>query len=138
MDRVTTTIVDCSGVGAGGITRMLTEVSKHWPAGHRLWVVAAPQTWQPPGGGADIDVISQQVGSRRKTILGAATAVWRLTGRRSRRSGPARLLSMSPSLAVARSRMPVTTIVHDVPTASWGLSTGVAAADVDLGFEVTV
>ena len=32
----------------------------------------------------------------------------------------------------------VTTIVHDVPTASWGLSTGVAAADVDLGFEVTV
>ena len=32
----------------------------------------------------------------------------------------------------------VTTIVHDIPTENWGLSSGVAAADVDLGFEVTV
>ncbi|ANJ28563.1 tautomerase family protein [Agromyces aureus] len=32
----------------------------------------------------------------------------------------------------------VSTIVHDIPRESWGLSGGLAASDVDLGFEVNV
>lgn len=120
MDRVTTTILDCSGVGAGGITRMLTEVVRNWPAGHRLQVVAAPASWTVPSGHADLDVVSRQVASRRRTILSASATVRRLTRRRARRANP-RLLSLSPSLAVAGSRLPVVTVVHDLAFRLWPL-----------------
>jgi glycosyltransferase involved in cell wall biosynthesis len=110
-------IVDCSGVGAGGITRVLTEVVRHWPGGERLELVAAPADWSVPAEArAEIRVLSRQAAGRERTIA-AATA----TLRRTR----SQVLSLSPSLAVAGARGPVTTIVHDLAFRLWphGLST---------------
>jgi glycosyltransferase involved in cell wall biosynthesis len=113
----TTTVFDCSGVGAGGITRVLTELVRHWPAGHRIEVVAAPQGWQPPvTDGAEMDIVSYQHASRAKTITFAARKL-----RQVRDSGATQVLSLSPSLAIVGTRLPVTTIVHDLAFRLWSV-----------------
>jgi glycosyltransferase involved in cell wall biosynthesis len=111
------TVMDCSGVGAGGITRVLTELVRHWPAGHDLRLVAVPAGWDGP----DDIVVSRQGGGRERTIAAAAAAL------RTQRHG--RILSLSPSLAVAGARLPVTTVVHDLAFRLWphGLSRAVRA-----------
>jgi glycosyltransferase involved in cell wall biosynthesis len=125
---VTTTILDASGVGPGGITRVLTEVVRHWPGGHRLAVVAAPAGWSPP---SDVDIVSRQRSSRSRTVVAARRDLSRLTSNRGlvpadrvRSTDGGRVLSLSPSLAIAGSRWPVTTLVHDVAFRLWpdGLS----------------
>src|SRR3954452_2209044 len=99
-------VFDCSGVGAGGITRVLTELARHWPAGERLEAVAAPADWAVPDDArAEGAVVSRRVPRRRQTIVAAARRLRRATGR---------VLSLSPSLAVAGARVPVATIVHDL------------------------
>lgn len=115
------TILDCSGVGPGGITRVLTELVRHWPAGHRLEVVAAPTGWQPPApSAADVEVIGVQGGGRAQAIASAMVALRRATARRPEGSGgSARVLSLSPSVAIRGSRLPVTTIVHDLAFRLW-------------------
>lgn len=128
MDVVTTTIVDCSGVGVGGITRVLTEVVRHWPTGHRVRLVAAPVSWSVPSRpDLDVEIVSRQSRSRRRTIMEAGRAVRRATPRRLGRTGSVRILSLSPSLAVLGSRLPVTTVVHDLAFQLWphGLSRSV-------------
>jgi glycosyltransferase involved in cell wall biosynthesis len=109
------TVLDASGVGPGGITRMLQELVRHWPAGHDLRLVAAPRGFDGP---TDI-VVSRQSGGRSGTIAAAAAAL-----RRERRG---RILSLSPSAAVVGARLPVTTIVHDLAFRLWphGLSRSV-------------
>ncbi|GGL19543.1 glycosyltransferase [Mangrovihabitans endophyticus] len=109
------TVLECSGVGPGGITRVLTELARHWPADHRLEVLAAPAGWDVGG----VPVVSRQGGGRERTIAAAAAAL------RRRRAG--RVLSLSPSLAVAGVRVPLTTIVHDLAFRLWphGLSRAV-------------
>ena len=122
---MTTTIVDGSGVGPGGITRVLTEVVRHWPAGERLRIVAAPTGWAVPDRtAAEVDLVSSQEHGRVGTIAEATQALRRLTGRAA---GPSRVLSLSPSLAVRGSRLPVTTVVHDLAFRLWphGLSAAV-------------
>jgi glycosyltransferase involved in cell wall biosynthesis len=112
--------VDCSGVGAGGITRVLTELVRHWPAGERLELVAAPPGWAVPDGAcAAVTVLSRQAGSRERTIAAAAATL---------RRASTRVLSLSPSLAVAGARVPVTTIVHDLAFRLW--PQGLSAAQV--------
>lgn len=101
------TVMDGSGVGAGGISRVLTELVRHWPAGHDLRVIAAPPGFDAP---ADV-VVSRQSGGRTATITAAAAAL--------RRERHGRILSLSPSLAVAGARLPVTTIVHDLAFRLW-------------------
>lgn len=117
----TRTVFEASGVGAGGITRVLTELARHWPAGHDLSVVAAPAGWEPPASDASITVVSSQSGGRAATITGAAAAL-----RKAAVPG-ARVLSLSPSLAIRGSRIPVTTMVHDLAFRLWphGLSPAV-------------
>ncbi|HTF10344.1 MAG TPA: glycosyltransferase [Asanoa sp.] len=116
-----TTVLDCSGVGPGGITRVLTEVVRHWPAGRRLTLVAVPEDWQPPAGtSADLAVRSRQGGGRERTIAAATAALRRET------AGAASVLSLSPSLAVVGSRHPVTTIVHDLAFRLWPTGLGKA------------
>jgi glycosyltransferase involved in cell wall biosynthesis len=105
------TIVDCSGVGAGGITRVLTELVRHWPAGDRLDLVAAPAGWAvPDGAAAEVGIISRQGPSRTRTITAATAALRHATGR---------VLALSPSLAVAACPVPVTTVVHDLAFRVW-------------------
>ncbi len=109
-----TTIVECSGVGPGGITRVLTEVVRYWPAGHRLDLVAVPPDWELPAGRADtVRILSRQAGSRGRTLVAATVALRRATG------GGARVLSLSPSIAMLGSRLPVTTLVHDLAFRLW-------------------
>ena len=122
---MTTTIADCSGVGPGGITRVLTEVVRNWPAGDRLRIVAAPGGWAPPPGtAADAEVVSSQERGRVGTIAEATQTLRRLTGRAA---AGTRVLSLSPSLAIRGSRLPVTTVVHDLAFRLWphGLSPAV-------------
>jgi glycosyltransferase involved in cell wall biosynthesis len=123
---VTTTIVDASGVGPGGITRVLTEIVRYWPSGEGLRIVAAPGGWSAPADtAADVTVASSQQHGRVGTIAEATQALRRLTGRDA---GPgARVLSLSPSLAIRGSRLPVTTVVHDLAFKLWphGLSSSV-------------
>lgn len=120
-------VVDCSGVGPGGITRVMTELVRHWPDGHRLELVAAPATWEIPAGtGAAVAVLSRQAPSphtlgRERTVAAATVALrWATAGAGTE----TRVLSLSPSLAVLGSRAPVTTIVHDLAFRLWpnGLS----------------
>lgn len=115
------TVIDCSGVGAGGIRRVLTEVVRHWPAGHGLRLVAVPESWQVPGTAAEVAVLSRQGGGRERTIAAATNALRKATGTGGR------VLSLSPSLAIVGSRRPVTTIVHDLAFKLWphGLSRSV-------------
>ena len=116
----TTTVVDCSGVGAGGITRVLTEIVRYWPVGHRLRIVAAPASWEPPGErSAVVEITSRQAAGRARTVASATVALRRATGAAARDGGPARVLSLSPSAAVIGSRLPVTTIVHDLAFRLW-------------------
>ncbi|MEV6302239.1 glycosyltransferase family 1 protein [Actinoplanes sp. NPDC051861] len=121
-----TTIVDASGVGPGGITRVLSEVVRYWPAGEELRIVAAPSGWSAPGdSAAHVTVVSTQAGGRVGTIADATQTLRKATGRDA---GPnAQVLSLSPSLAVRGSRLPVTTIVHDLAFKLWpnGLSSSV-------------
>ncbi|NES30896.1 glycosyltransferase [Micromonospora terminaliae] len=113
----TTTVVDASGVGPGGITRTLTEVVRHWPAGQRLVVVAAPAGWQLPAGHvAEVELLSRQVAGRGQAIGRAAASLRAITGRLK---PGARVLSMSPSAAILGSRLPVTTVVHDLAFRLW-------------------
>ncbi|WP_306215122.1 glycosyltransferase [Actinoplanes sp. RD1] len=107
-----TTVLDASGVGPGGITRVLTELVRHWPAGHELRVIAAPESWEG-------SAVSRQSGSRERTIAAATAAL--------RKEDRGRILSLSPSLAIAGARLPVTTIVHDLAFRLWprGLSRAV-------------
>jgi glycosyltransferase involved in cell wall biosynthesis len=117
------TVLECSGVGAGGITRVLTEVVRHWPAGHRLAVVAAPPVWLPPADvRAEVELVDRQAGGRSRAIASATATLRRVTAR----PGTGRVLSLSPSVAVAASRLPVTTVVHDLAFRLWprGLSRG--------------
>ncbi|GIF16829.1 glycosyltransferase [Actinoplanes teichomyceticus] len=118
-DRVT--VLEASGVGPGGITRVLTELARHWPAGHQLRIVAAPADWEVPASAAAVSVLSAQSGGRAATITGAAAALRRATAAGSR------VLSLSPSLAIRGSRAPVTTIMHDLAFRLWphGLSPAV-------------
>jgi len=116
----TSTIVDCSGVGPGGITRVLTEVIRYWPSGQQLCVVAPPSGWEPPADAVnEVDVLGSQGGSRIATIASAARILRKVTAEWSRRDAGARVLSMSPSAAIASSRLPVTTIVHDLAFKLW-------------------
>ncbi|GAA2634290.1 glycosyltransferase family 4 protein [Paractinoplanes durhamensis] len=111
-----TTIVDCSGVGAGGITRVLSELVRYWPAGGPLRIVASPPGWEPPADRAvETEVVSRQEHGRVGTIAGATEQLRRVTGRYP----DARVLSLSPSLAIRGSRLPVTTIVHDLAFKLW-------------------
>jgi glycosyltransferase involved in cell wall biosynthesis len=104
-------VFDCSGVGAGGITRVLTELARHWPARERLEVVAAPDGWAVPDDArTEITVLSRQAGGRGRTIAAAAAGL-------RRAAGP--VLSLSPSLAVAGARVPVATLVHDLAFRLW-------------------
>ena len=103
--------MDCSGVGAGGITRVLTEVVRHWPADEAVDLVAVPAGWTVPDRTtAEVSVRSRQSPSRRRTIAAATAAL---------RQAAAPVLSLSPSLAVAASRAPVTTVVHDLAFRLW-------------------
>ncbi|NYH45268.1 glycosyltransferase involved in cell wall biosynthesis [Micromonospora jinlongensis] len=120
-----TTVVDCSGVGPGGITRVLTEITRHWPSG-RLRLVAVPSGWDPPAGSAaDVDVVSRQAGDRARTVAAATNALRKVTARA--KAGLVTVLSLSPSVAVVGSRLPVTTVVHDLAFRLWphGLPTAV-------------
>ncbi|GGL89091.1 glycosyltransferase [Micromonospora yangpuensis] len=123
MPAVDTTVVECSGVGDGGITRVLTEIVRHWPGPHRLRVVAAPPGWSAPatGPGVTVEVLSHQGGGRARTIAAATAGLRAVTGRAD---GTTRVLSLSPSLAVRGSRLPVTTVLHDLAFRLWphGLS----------------
>ncbi|MFC7528585.1 glycosyltransferase family 4 protein [Actinoplanes sp. GCM10030250] len=123
---MTTTIVDASGVGPGGITRVLSEIVRYWPAAEHLRIVAAPAGWSAPEDRAtEVTVVSSQQGGRVGTIAEATQTLRRLTGRDA---GPdARVLSLSPSLAVRGSRLPVATVVHDLAFRLWpnGLSASV-------------
>ena len=112
-EEPTTTIVDCSGVGPGGITRVLTEVARHWPVGHQLELVAVPGQWSAPDG---VWVLSGRPGGRARTIAAAAALLRRRTQRARGRTG---VLSLSPSLAIAGSRLPVTTVLHDFAFRLW-------------------
>src|SRR5215468_3586589 len=113
-----TAIVDCSGVGPGGISRVLTQLVRYWPAGQRLELVAVPAGWDLPAErSVDALVHSCQAGSRGRTIAAAATALRRATSGRAGHA--ARLLSLSPSAAMLGSRLPVTTVVHDVAFKLW-------------------
>jgi glycosyltransferase involved in cell wall biosynthesis len=104
-------VFDCSGVGAGGITRVLTELARHWPVSEHLQVVAAPADWTVPDDArTEVAVVSRQVASRSRTIAAAAAGLRRVTGR---------VLSLSPSLAVAGARVPVATLVHDLAFRLW-------------------
>ncbi|MEU4240725.1 glycosyltransferase family 1 protein [Actinoplanes sp. NPDC026619] len=112
-----TTIVDCSGVGAGGITRVLSELVRYWPAAETLRIVAAPPGWQPPADRTcEAEVVSSQDGGRLGTIAGATETLRRVTGKQD---DSTRVLSLSPSLAIRGSRLPVTTIVHDLAFKLW-------------------
>jgi glycosyltransferase involved in cell wall biosynthesis len=103
--------VDCSGAGAGGITRMLTELVRHWPAGERLHLVAVPVGWTVPDDTrTEVRVVSRQSASRARTIEAAARMLGCASGR---------VLSLSPSLSVAGARGAVTTIVHDLAFRLW-------------------
>ncbi|WP_063763735.1 glycosyltransferase family 4 protein [Actinoplanes subtropicus] len=114
---MTSTIVDCSGVGAGGITRVLSEVVRYWPAGRPLRIVAAPSGWTPPNDrSTEVDVLSSQDHGRVGTIAAATETLRRATGRTAMDT---RVLSLSPSLAIRGSRLPVTTIVHDLAFKLW-------------------
>jgi glycosyltransferase involved in cell wall biosynthesis len=122
---MTMTVLDCSGVGDGGISRVLTELVRHWPAEHRLQLVAAPAAWEIPAHrAAAVEVVSRQASSRERTIAAATSAMRRVTTDAGPRT---RVLSLSPSLAVVGSRLPVTTIVHDLAFKLWpqGLSRAV-------------
>ncbi|WP_232343821.1 glycosyltransferase [Actinoplanes awajinensis] len=123
---MTSTVVDASGVGPGGITRVLTEVVRCWPAGERMRIVAAPAGWQPPADtAAEVTVAGTQRDGRIGTIAEATRTLREVTGGDA---GPGtRVLSLSPSLAVRGSRLPVTTIVHDLAFRLWpdGLSASV-------------
>ncbi|TDC76035.1 glycosyltransferase [Micromonospora sp. KC606] len=118
------TVVDCSGVGPGGITRVLTELVRHWPAGRPLRIVAAPPTWEMPTEAADVAVLSRQNGARAHTITSATAMLRRATG--AAQPGT-RVLSLSPSAAIVGSRLPVTTVLHDLAFRLWphGLSPAV-------------
>jgi glycosyltransferase involved in cell wall biosynthesis len=107
-----TTVLDASGAGPGGITRVLTELVRHWPAEHELRVIAAPESWAG-------DAVSRQSGGRERSIAAATAAL--------RKETRGRILSLSPSLAIAGARLPVTTIVHDLAFRLWphGLSRAV-------------
>ena len=122
-DPVTTTLVDCSGVGPGGITRMLTEVVRHWPDRQRLELLAVPADWQLPAGrDSGVTILSRQTGGRVRTITSTAAKLRRATAPaalRRRAGDPPSVLSLSPSLAIAGSRLPVTTVVHDVAFRLW-------------------
>jgi glycosyltransferase involved in cell wall biosynthesis len=130
-DPVTTTLVDCSGVGPGGITRMLTEVVRHWPDRHRLELFAVPPGWQLPArSGSDAAIRTRQSASRARTITSTAAALRRATrpaATRRQPGVPRRVLSLSPSLASVGSRLPVTTVVHDLAFRLWprGIPTSV-------------
>jgi glycosyltransferase involved in cell wall biosynthesis len=127
---MTTTILDCSGVGPGGITRVVTEVVRHWPAGERMRLVGAPRGWTvPPGTPAVVDVLSSQGSSRSRTIAGATRTLRQATGRAGQDASGTRVLSMSPSVAIVGSRLPVTTLMHDLAFHLWprGLSRAVLA-----------
>lgn len=125
----TNTIVDCNGVGVGGITRMLTEVVRHWPDGERLELVSVPAAWRPPPETAAlVEITGRQRGGRSRTIIAATNTLRRVTARAARDgSRQHRVLSMSPSLAIVGSGLPVTTIVHDFAFKLWphGLPTAV-------------
>ena len=115
---MTTTILDCSGVGAGGITRVLSELVRYWPGSEGLRVVAAPAGWAAPGDrAAEVEVVSSQEHGRAGVIAAATETLLRVTGRAS--GTDAQVLSMSPSLAIVGSRLPVTTIVHDLAFRLW-------------------
>jgi glycosyltransferase involved in cell wall biosynthesis len=116
---MTTTIFECSGVGGGGITRVLSELVRYWPAGHRLQVVGAPVGWQPAAEAvADVEVASRQAASRERTIAGTRLAMAKVTSAPAS-SRPAKVVSLSPSLAISGSRLPVTTLVHDLAFRLW-------------------
>ncbi|MEH1097892.1 glycosyltransferase [Micromonospora sp. CPCC 205561] len=122
------TVVDCSGVGPGGITRVLTEVVRHWPAGHRLRLVAVPPSWQPPATTrAEVQVISRQSPDRARAVASATSTLRRVTAAARDDASSTRVLSLSPSVAVVGSQLPVTTIVHDLAFKLWphGLPTTV-------------
>ncbi|MFD6562615.1 glycosyltransferase [Micromonospora profundi] len=126
--RPADTIVDCSGVGPGGITRVLTEVVRHWPAGQRLRLVAVPQTWEvPAGAAAEVAVVSRQAGDRARAVASATTTLRRVTGEARQDPAGTRVLSLSPSVAMVGSQLPVTTVVHDLAFRLWphDLSTSV-------------
>jgi glycosyltransferase involved in cell wall biosynthesis len=115
---VTTTVVDSSGVGAGGITRVLSEVVRYWPTGERLRIVAAPAGWTPPDDRtAEVEVLSSQEHGRAGSIAAATETLRRATARAT--AADVRVLSISPSLAVVGSRLPVTTVVHDLAFKLW-------------------
>ncbi|WP_018217366.1 glycosyltransferase [Salinispora vitiensis] len=109
------TVLDGSGVGPGGITRVLNELVRYWPSGHDLRLVGAPPGFDGP---AEI-VVSHQADGRGRTIAAATAAL--------RRESRGQILSLSPSLALAGARLPVTTIVHDLAFRLWprGLSQSV-------------
>jgi glycosyltransferase involved in cell wall biosynthesis len=91
---------------------MLTELVRHWPAGYRMELFAVPPRWQPPAGSVcDVAVRTRQSGGRVRAIAAATVAL--------RRAGGERVLSLSPSLAIAGCRAPVTTVVHDLAFRLW-------------------
>jgi glycosyltransferase involved in cell wall biosynthesis len=114
----TTTVVDCSGVGPGGITRVLTEVTRHWPAGGRLRLVAVPPVWEPPADSAAyVDVVSRQSGDRARAVASATTTLRKVTN--GVRDDASTVLSLSPSMAILGSQLPVVTVVHDLAFKLW-------------------
>ncbi|MCO1597948.1 glycosyltransferase [Micromonospora sp. RHAY321] len=112
-------IFDCSGVGPGGISRVLSEVVRHWPAGQRLRLVAVPPSWESPAeSGAEVVVISRQAADRARAVASATAALRRVTAEARQEAG-VRVLSLSPSVALVGSQLPVTTIVHDLAFRLW-------------------
>lgn len=111
-------ILECSGVGDGGIARVLSELVRYWPATGRITVVGAPANWEPAAQTvAEVSVAGYQSTSRGRTITAARSALAQATDRHAR-DRPA-VLSLSPSLAISGSRLPVTTMVHDLAFRLW-------------------
>jgi glycosyltransferase involved in cell wall biosynthesis len=124
----TTTILECSGVGDGGITRVLTQIVRWWEPGQAITVVSAPPGWTvPEGTAARVQIASHQAPSRVRSIVGSRTGLGKVTAGAD--PSTTRVVSLSPSAAMTGSHLPVTTIVHDLAFLLWpdGLSRAVKA-----------
>jgi len=101
-------LIDASGVGPGGLSRVLVRLTEVWSSCDQIAIVAAPASMGSTGRREGVTVISEQRRTRAATILSAWVSIYR-----SCREFDA-VLSMSPSLAVVGCRVPVVTVFNDL------------------------